>query len=100
MLTIDIGTDETGGLSLTDPWRSSGDNSLGTGDVHNFEEEPCAEYRWDENREVRDEETKGPDGKNSQVLDDPLHDTKIVHHLHKCDEENDSRQLETGMVNF
>ena len=26
------------------------------------------------------------------MLNDPLHDTEIVHHLHKSDEENDSTQ--------
>ena len=29
---------------------------------------------------------------NLQVLDDPLHDTKVVHHLHKGNEEDDGTQ--------
>lgn len=27
-----------------------------------------------------------------QVLDDPLHDTEVIHHLHEGNEEDDSRQ--------
>lgn len=29
---------------------------------------------------------------NAQVLDDPLHDTEVVHHLYKGNEEDDSTQ--------
>ena len=29
---------------------------------------------------------------NAQMLDDPLHDTKVVHHLHKGNEEDDGSQ--------
>lgn len=28
-----------------------------------------------------------------QVLDEPLHDAEVVHHLHECNEENDGSQL-------
>lgn len=32
-------------------------------------------------------------GKNTQILDDPLHDSKIIHHLHEGNEEDDSGKL-------
>ena len=34
----------------------------------------------------------GPGKSNVQVLNDPLHDTEVVHHLNKGDEEDDSTQ--------
>lgn len=29
-----------------------------------------------------------------QVLDDPLHDPKVIHHLDKCNEENNRGKLQ------
>lgn len=38
---VDVWLDEAGRFTLTDPGRCSSDNGFGTGDVHDFEEEPC-----------------------------------------------------------
>jgi hypothetical protein len=71
---IDVGLDEARRLALADPGRAGGDDGLGTGDVHGLEEEP------------------------GKVLDDPLHDTHVVKHLHKGDEEHNSSELEIGQA--
>ena len=39
---VDVGLDETRGLALADEGRGGGDDGLGTGDVHDLEEEPGA----------------------------------------------------------
>ena len=39
---VDVGLDETCGLALADERRGGGDDGLGTGDVHDLEEEPGA----------------------------------------------------------
>jgi len=50
---------------LSDPRRSGGNNCLSTGNVQELEEEP------------------------GEVFDNPLHNTKVVHHLNKRNEEDD-----------
>lgn len=43
---VDVGADETCGFALADPRGGSGDDGFGTGDVHEFEEEPGAKRGW------------------------------------------------------
>ena len=88
---VDIRTDKAGRLALTDERRCSSDNCLGTRHIHGFEEEPCA-------RPPSISITCLEDGENLQSLDDPLHDTEVVHHLHECNEENDRTELHQDNV--
>ena len=37
---------------------------------------------------------RGAQRGDAQALDEPLHDAKVVHHLHEGDEEDDGRELE------
>ena len=63
--------------------------------MHKFEEKPGTDpaskraFLYDEDNNY-----------NIQVLDDPLHNTEIVHHLNKCNEENDGGKLETQNVSL
>lgn len=66
---VDVRADQARGLALANPGGAGGDDGLGTGDVHRLEEEP------------------------GKVLDDPLHDAEVVHHLHKRDEEDNCAKL-------
>lgn len=84
---VNVRTDETRALSLTNPWGRSGNDSLSSRNVHRLEEEP------------------------GELLDQPLHDTKllkrlmsltssnpacksthVVHHLDESNEEDDRGQ--------
>ena len=84
---VDIRTDKAGRLALADERRCSSDNCLSTRYVHGFEEEPCAKSH-------SVSKIHGVARKDSQILDEPLHDTQIIEHLNECNEENDSGQLQ------
>ena len=86
---IDVRLDEACRFALADEWRSSSDDSLCAGDVHDLEEEPCAAVRSSISRNLR-----GRIRRYSQAFDEPLHDTEVVHHLHEGNEEDDGRELE------
>lgn len=74
--------------TLTNPWRSSSDNRFRTRNVHDLEEEPGAKKNNCETVSLGRDEAF-----DIQVLDNPLHDTQIVHHLHKRNEKDNGRQL-------
>ena len=56
-------------FTLTKEGRSSCDGGLGARHVHCFEEP-------------------------RKVLDDPPHDAEVIQHLHECNEEDDSEELQ------
>ena len=66
---INIRSHQAGRFTLTNERRRSRDDGLSTGHVQSLEEEP------------------------SEMLDDPLHNSEIIEHLHERDEEDDSGEL-------
>ena len=67
---VDEGLHQTRRFTLTEERGCSSNDSFGSRHVHGLEKKPC------------------------KVLDDPLHDADIIQHLHKCNEEDDSGELE------
>lgn len=100
--------DETCRFTLADEGRGCGYDSFGTRDVHRLEKEPSAIII----KSLSLCQIKKKRLKNLQVLDDPLHHSKlesnqyiirmtpgtklvahIVHHLHEGNEKDDGREL-------
>ena len=86
----DLVLHEVGWVTLADKRRGRSNDSFGTRDVHEFEEKPGADLAG---KRVFNQKY------NLQVLNYPLHDTKIVHHLYKCNEKNNGGELGTKRIN-
>jgi hypothetical protein len=67
---VDEGLHQTRSFTLTEERRSCCNDGFGSRHVHSLEKEPC------------------------NVLDDPLHYADVIQHLHECNEEDDSGELE------